>query len=752
MTYEKLLLSIAVALLAGCSASPRAREAAHMTRGRKFAASNEFRKAVIEFKVASQNMPKDPEPVYQLGMTYLRAGAAELAVESFVKALRLDPRHEGARYQMALVEVNSDKPEVIQESKRVLTAFLATHPDDGEALGALSLAFARSGDKPEMLRAIGMAEEKDPANIRAAERLVEYFVSSGQPGSAAEVTRYLTGRFEKSPDLAILRARVALTVNDSADADAQITHALALQRDFRPALQLRLRRELTKEDSRASAEETTRELAQLPDRQSWGSYARLLFGEGKVDEGIAEYSRVLKAHNNDPELRDEYSALLIHASRNKEAAAIIAETLTRNPKDRPALLQRATTRIDDGNLTGAAADIRTLRTMGENSAELNYQDSRVAGSRGETTKQVELLANALRSSPGMLKARLELANALTKAGQMKLALNTLETASEEEKQSLRYAYYRNLTLIAAGNYDEARQGVKAALARSPSAGFLGQDAMVRIRTGDLAGARKSLESAIQLAPADVAVLNLLGDVMKRQNEGAKFVSLLREDAAKHPESAALQELLGKQLMIAGDRDGARAAFEAERKAGEPGKADEAIAFLEMRTGEPERARQRLLELVKVHDSAPARFMLAEIETQKKASAEVIAGHYLRALEMEPTNAAAMNNLANLLVSRQGKFDDALFWALKALALAPGNPAIEDTVGWVYYKLGKVNTALTYLKNSLKQADQPWVHYHLAGALLAAGDPGGGRREYELGLKLDPGSEVRAAVAPLFEAK
>ena len=55
-----------------------------MTRGRKFAASNEFRKAVIEFKVASQNMPKDPEPVYQLGMTYLRAGAAELAVESFV--------------------------------------------------------------------------------------------------------------------------------------------------------------------------------------------------------------------------------------------------------------------------------------------------------------------------------------------------------------------------------------------------------------------------------------------------------------------------------------------------------------------------------------------------------------------------------------------------------------------------------------------------------------------------------------------
>ena len=34
----------------------------------------EYRKAVIEFKIASQNMPKDAEPFYQMGMTYLRGG------------------------------------------------------------------------------------------------------------------------------------------------------------------------------------------------------------------------------------------------------------------------------------------------------------------------------------------------------------------------------------------------------------------------------------------------------------------------------------------------------------------------------------------------------------------------------------------------------------------------------------------------------------------------------------------------------
>ncbi len=144
-------------------------------------------------------------------------------------------------------------------------------------------------------------------------------------------------------------------------------------------------------------------------------------------------------------------------------------------------------------------------------------------------------------------------------------------------------------------------------------------------------------------------------------------------------------------------------------------------------------------------------MLAEIETQKKSAADIVATHYLKALDLEPANAPAMNNLAFLLASRQGKYDDALFWAMKALALAPGNPAIEDTIGWIYYKQRKYDSALSYFEKSLKGSDQPYVRYHLAGALLAAGDPKRGREEYELALKLDPHSEFRAAVAPLFES-
>jgi tetratricopeptide (TPR) repeat protein len=747
-----IIAAAGILLLAACSTTPRTREAKHIARGRQFADRKEYRKAIIEFKVAAQNMPRDAEPVFQLGMAYLRVGAARLAVESFLQALSLNPKHEGAQFQMALVKVGSDNPELVLESKQVLTAFLAgaTHANDADAMGALALAEAKLGNKSAMLDLLEKAVRKAPANLRPAAVIIGLYTAQGDTDTAEKVARDLTGRLPDSPDAAVLRAQVSLGMQDTADADAQIRRALALNRNFRPALQLRLRRELMNEN-RASAEETTRELSKLSDNETWGTYARLLFGEGKIDEGIAEYNRVLKEHGDAPDLRDDYSRLLIDAKRDAEAEAAIAVTLAKNPKDIAALLQRVTVEIDRRNLIAAAADIKALQNAQSFSAELTYQQSRLFGARGEIVRQGDLLTQTLQANPRMLKARLDLSGVLVAAGQVKLALETLEQADANAKRTANYVYHHNMALIAAGNYEEARRGVSAGLAQSRSPRFLCQDAMLRLRSQDLAGARQSLESAFQLAPADPGTLNLLGEVMKRQNEGARYIAMVRDAAAKNPKASLLQNMLGRQLETLGDLNGARTAFEAQRAAGDAAGADEAIAYLDMRAGALEQASQRLRGLVKTHDSAVARLMLAEIETRRNAPAGLVASHYLKALQLEPANVPAMNNLAELFASRQGKYEDALFWAEKALALAPNNPAVEDTIGWIYFRQGKFDTALSFLEKSLKESDQPLVHYHLAGALLAIGDWSRGRKEYQTALRMDPDSEFRAVIAPLFES-
>jgi tetratricopeptide (TPR) repeat protein len=120
------------------------------------------------------------------------------------------------------------------------------------------------------------------------------------------------------------------------------------------------------------------------------------------------------------------------------------------------------------------------------------------------------------------------------------------------------------------------------------------------------------------------------------------------------------------------------------------------------------------------------------------------------MQLEPQNVSAMNNLADFLASHQKKYDDATFWAQKALALAPASPIVEDTLGWVYYQQGKYDAALPYLEKSLRGLDRPVAHYHLAAVLLKAGDSTRGRKEFEIGLKQDPKSAARVSVAPLFE--
>jgi tetratricopeptide (TPR) repeat protein len=236
--------------------------------------------------------------------------------------------------------------------------------------------------------------------------------------------------------------------------------------------------------------------------------------------------------------------------------------------------------------------------------------------------------------------------------------------------------------------------------------------------------------------------------MRQQGEFPQFVSRVREAAAKNPSSSSLQYTLGNLLAQQGDTQAARGAFESAKAGGGAAASEIELAVLDMRAGAPDKARDRLLNLVKSHDSVRARVMLAEIEMQK-GSGDAPVQQYLKALQLEPGNVLVMNNLAGYLATRQKKFDDAIFWAQKALALSPGSPVIEDTLGWSYYMDGKYAQAVPYLEKSLAAKDRPLAHYHLAAGLMKAGDSDRGRKEFDKAVQADPKSEERALVAPLF---
>ena len=93
---------------------------------------------------------------------------------------------------------------------------------------------------------------------------------------------------------------------------------------------------------------------------------------------------------------------------------------------------------------------------------------------------------------------------------------------------------------------------------------------------------------------------------------------------------------------------------------------------------------------------------------------------MQALEKIPTLWIAANNLAVLLGENKNTRTDlelALKFAKRAQSLKPDEAEINDTLGWIYYKLNKSKQAHLLIKKALTASpDNPAINYHM-GILL-----------------------------------
>ena len=94
----------------------------------------------------------------------------------------------------------------------------------------------------------------------------------------------------------------------------------------------------------------------------------------------------------------------------------------------------------------------------------------------------------------------------------------------------------------------------------------------------------------------------------------------------------------------------------------------------------------------------------------------------RVLEHDPDNVMALNALGYTLADEQvpGRLDDAHRLIERAHDLAPENPAVLDSLGWVYFRLGRVKDALAPLTRAYKSMPDQEVAAHLAEVLHALG--------------------------------
>lgn len=86
------------------------------------------------------------------------------------------------------------------------------------------------------------------------------------------------------------------------------------------------------------------------------------------------------------------------------------------------------------------------------------------------------------------------------------------------------------------------------------------------------------------------------------------------------------------------------------------------------------------------------------------------------IELEPHNAVALNALGYTLADETPRLDEARELIERAHRLEPESPAIVDSLGWVYHKLGDDRRALVYLREAYRQQPDQEIAAHLADVL------------------------------------
>jgi Tfp pilus assembly protein PilF len=162
-----------------------------------------------------------------------------------------------------------------------------------------------------------------------------------------------------------------------------------------------------------------------------------------------------------------------------------------------------------------------------------------------------------------------------------------------------------------------------------------------------------------------------------------------------------------------------------------------MASLNAADGDLDSARKGTEKVLSTNaGNTTARFLLAKIE-HKSGNLKRAMELYRTVLETQPNNAVALNNLAYLLADSSGRPDEALPLAQKAKELAPDDPLVEGTLGWVLYQKGLFDAALPHLKTSAANNRTALSEYHLAMAYFRNEKFGDGRQTLDAALRLDP---------------
>lgn len=144
----------------------------------------------------------------------------------------------------------------------------------------------------------------------------------------------------------------------------------------------------------------------------------------------------------------------------------------------------------------------------------------------------------------------------------------------------------------------------------------------------------------------------------------------------------------------------------------------------------------LEELTEKHPASLEAHFLLGVASERTGEADRAATAFLRVLEINPEHDPTLNYLGYMWADRGENLDRALELVKRAVDIDPHNGAYIDSLGWVYYRLGRYPEARQRLERAIQLAPgDPVVYEHLGDVYVALGENGKAAELYRRALQV-----------------
>lgn len=711
-----------------------------------------------------KNKPKDARQRYDKAhelnpynlLALLGMASANIALDEFddaIKAtdlvLKVAAKHPVANYLRGVALFKKKDIDAADESLQKVLRAVPNHIPSLQLLGSIHYSKGKYEQAEKMLSQVIAV---NPANINAVKILAATRLKTKQPKQAIEILKPFSGK-HKDPQILAMLGTAYMQNRENDKGMEYLEKAMALSPEA-AGIQTQLAlAQLISGDSVKAVKQLESAVELSPELMQAEVMLVLVHMRNKdYDKALKSASTLQKKNTGDPVPLNLMGAAYLGLEKRELATRQFEKALTLDATFVPAAINLAKLDEQDNKTASAKTRYKNVIKHRPGHAGALMSLARITEKEGMQQEALQYVEKAYELNPDNVMPGLFLIRYHMNQKAVLKALATARALKDNHPENPLVLKSLGMVQTANKEYSNAIASFKSLQMLQPNspepAWLMGK---AHFAADDLSAARKAFKQSLKLKDNYVSAQLALVDLEMKLDQPQKAISITKTLQKQYPKQALGYQVEGDIYLKTKSYN---KAIEQYKKAMSKAKSSSLVFKLSSAYAGAGKIKENysLLEgWLKDNSKDLSVMLLLANSYQNNGLPEKAVQLYLKIIQNSPPDVATLNNLAwSLHVLGR---TDAVDYAMRAYDLAPANPAVIDTFGWLLVESGEINRGLELLQQAvIKAPNIADIRYHLGVGLHKAGRKAEAKSELtkvlEMAPKFTDAVAVRALLAEL----